>query len=60
MILRYTILINFSLDDDVKADLFFAILSIICLNVDLPYFNSLILLYVIKLSVTLQVNNINT
>jgi hypothetical protein len=52
---RYTVLMDFISDDDVKSDLGFAIISLVCLNVDLPYFNSLILLYVIKLSVTLQV-----
>ena len=46
---------DFALDPDVKFDLAFAIISLVCLDVDIPYFNSLILLYVIKLSVTLQV-----
>jgi hypothetical protein len=46
---------DFISDEDVKSDLGFAIISLVCLNVDIPYFNSLILLYVIKLSVTLQV-----
>jgi hypothetical protein len=45
---------DFALDEDVKSDLAFAIISLVCLNVEIPYFNSLILLYVIKLSVTLQ------
>lgn len=47
---------DFALDPDVKFDLAFAIISLVCLDVDIPYFNSLILLYVIKLSVTLQVS----
>lgn len=48
------ILINCASDNDLKFDLLFAVISFLCLDIDQPYFNSIMLLYVIKQSVTLQ------
>lgn len=43
------------MDKELKFDILFLVLAALCLNVDRPYLNSLMLLFVVKQSGTLQV-----
>jgi hypothetical protein len=46
-----------AMDKELKFDIVFLILAALCLNVQRPYLNSLMLLFIVKQSGTLQVTN---
>ena len=50
-------LVDVMRDKDLKFDILFMVLAIFCININRPYLNSLMLLFIVKQSGTLQVNS---